>query len=130
MNHAIDAALEPHEYLSDEAAACSSRTMTIEVEEHRKLMDIAGAVYAHLHQGASVEVLRKACNDYSEFCGVIPKSEIEAIERMRRQKKTGVIVSALVELNKAMQQNEPPRQIRKLCERLISDYADARWKRK
>lgn len=131
MNQAIDAALAPQEYLSDEGAGWSSGTLTVEVEEHRKLMRIAGAVYAHLHQGASLEVLHKACDDYSAYCGVITKREIDAIERMQScHKKPGNIYPALILINEAMQGNESPRLIRKQFERLISDYADNQWTRK
>lgn len=130
MNQAIDAALEPHEYLSEDGAMWSPGTITIEIEEHRKLMRIAGAVYAHLHQGASLEVLHKACDDYSAYCGVITRRELDAIERMKLPKKTETACPALTEISRAMRENESPRLIRKRCERLIIDYADNQWKRK
>lgn len=86
MSTAIDSAQTPYEYLSPgeyDHGPHRTATVTVEVLELRKLMRIAGAAYEYLHKDAPESVLSEACDDYSVFCGMIPKkNRIKSLERL------------------------------------------------
>ena len=109
MRISIDAAQTPAEYIGDEISKSVSynKTVTIEDTEHRKLMRIAEAVYAHLHMNAPCSVLQDACDDYSVFCGAAVSTEEAKWRKTKRKtiaasKKASSRVKELMKKAKAV----------------------------
>lgn len=114
MSTAIDAAQTPCEYLSPgeyDHTPHHNATVTIEAVEFHKLTRIAGAVYEFLHKDAPGSVLVEACDDYSVFCGVMPrKIRIKGLER----------------LEKAMRDESSLSEVKKRCDEVFDAYVRSR----
>ena len=139
MSAAIDAVPPADEIYSGFIPKHNS-TVTIEAVELDKLMRIAGAVYAHLYQGEPQEVIKSACDDYSAFCDVLSKDDLQELRRDnvaspvdkkdKEDQRKDAVMRALEKLDNALQKGVPSQEISKLGQDLVAAYQRAMWSKR